>query len=96
MAEGVSAGRGASAGRVVQQESNSAVRINDHLSHCRPEKCAWLAATTLNLLYQRTGVTGPLVMFSLVPYSSSAAALVLVLPYQFFSLHRARNAQELL
>lgn len=71
MAEGASAIRGVSAERVVQQERSRAAIINDHLSHCRPGEGAGLSATALNLLYQRTGVTGPLVTFSLVPSSRS-------------------------
>lgn len=78
MAGGASGARGVSVDRVVRQESNRALRINDHLSHCRPGKYAGWAATALNLLYQRTGVTGPLVTFSLVPSSCSE-------PLQFWS-----------
>jgi len=66
MAAGVSGFRGVSTEIGLQQKSISAVRINDHLSHCSPGEGAGVAATSSNLLYGGTGVTGPLVMASLV------------------------------
>ena len=44
-------------------------------------KGSGLAATASNLLYQRTGVTGPLVIFSVVLRFPSCRSLVLALPY---------------
>ena len=82
VAAGVSRVRGVSTETVLQQISRSAVIIKDHLSHCRPGEGAGQAATSCTLLYQRTGVTGPLVMFSVVLDLPSSASLVLVPGYQ--------------
>lgn len=65
---------GVSAEIEVQQRNKSAVIIKDHLSHCRARgERAEAAATISTLLYQRTGVTGPLVMFLVVLLFTSHA-----------------------
>jgi hypothetical protein len=82
MAEGGTGVGGASAKRLLQQKSASAVIINVHLSHCRPGEGAGLAATMATLLYQSTGVTGPLVMIPLVLVPAFRPCPVLGRPYQ--------------
>lgn len=90
---GVEGVRGASTGMALQQNSTSAVNINDHLSHCRPGKGAGVAATPSKLLYHGTGVTGPLVLFSRSTFCSFPDTSV---PTPCTQTHCSASAQELL
>jgi len=94
-AAGVVGVRRASPENVEQHISTSAVKINDHLSHCRPGEGAGVTATHLTLLYHRTGVTGPSVMVPMVLLCTSPVTLRSGPFVPVPSFHRPRFAEEL-
>ena len=69
---------------VLQQKTKSAVMIKDHLS-CRRQGRVPVPATQVSLLYHRTGVTGPLVMFFIVLIHTLLPSPFLALPYHLCS-----------